>query len=183
VALEQVDRLDRLLRSIRNFAHPHRLLFQEMDVRETCAAALRAVEASLQGPKTTVVVGVRPDPLRIVADPERLSEAIQNIVVNAVEAMPEGGTISIQAAPSRQRPGWVDIRVIDSGQGVPPELMSRIFQPFLTTKRTGTGLGLPIVKKIAELHGGFVSLKSVQGKGTTVLLELPAAQPEATRPE
>ncbi len=173
-ALEQVERLDRLLSGIRNFTRPYTLAPRRIDVRETIATALRAVEGQLQGPQTTVTVEVRPDPLSMVADPERLEEALQNVVVNAVEAMPEGGLISIAAAPSRRRRGWIEIRVTDRGPGLAPELMPKIFQPFVTTKPSGTGLGLSIVKKIVEQHGGFVSLKSGEGKGTLVVLELPA---------
>jgi signal transduction histidine kinase len=174
IALEQVERLDRLLSSIRDFAHPHRLQVSTIDVRRTILSALRSVEASLRGPRTSVSLEVRPDPLRVVADPDRLIEAIQNLVVNAVEAMPNGGTLGIRATSSVRRRGWVELRVSDEGTGIPESLRARIFQPFFTTKRHGIGLGLAIVKKIVELHGGFISLSGTSGKGTTVLLELPS---------
>lgn len=174
IALEQVARLDRLLGSIRDFAHPHRLTMARVDVRQTISAALAAVEASLRGPRTSVVLEVRPDPLQIQADRDRLLEAIQNLVVNAVEAMPDGGSIRISATPSVSRRGWVEIRVSDEGTGIPPSNQGRIFQPFFTTKRHGIGLGLAIVKKIVELHGGFISLTGAPGRGTTVVLELPS---------
>jgi signal transduction histidine kinase len=173
IALEQVARLDRLLNSIRDFSHPHRLQPAPLDLRATISSALAAVEASLRGPRTSVVVEVRPDPLEIHADPDRLGEAIQNLVVNAVEAMPDGGKIGISATPSVSRRGWIELRVSDEGGGIPASLRNRIFQPFFTTKRHGVGLGLAIVKKIVELHGGFISLTGAPGKGTTVVLELP----------
>lgn len=176
VALEQLDRLDRLLGSIRNFAGPRRLAVRPMDVCRTFSTALDAVEASLAGPRTTVALDVRPDPLWITADPDLLAEAIQNLIVNAVEAQPEGGTISLSAAPGRRR-GWVEIRVADQGSGISPSVRERVFQPFFTTKRTGTGLGLAIVKNIVELHGGFVSLDSAPGRGTAVSIDLPSAGP------
>jgi signal transduction histidine kinase len=179
VALEQLGRVDRLLGSIRDFARPRRPALRPLDVRKTFTAALAAVEASLQGPRTTVTLEVRPDPLWIVADPECLAEVIQNLIVNAVESQPEGGAISLSAAPSRPRRGWVEIRVADRGSGIPPFLIDRVFQPFFTTKRTGTGLGLAIVKNLVELHGGFISLKSVPGRGTAVTLELPPGGPGA----
>jgi len=178
VALEQLGRMDRLLGGIRNFARPRRPAPRPLDLRKSFSAALAGVEATLQGPRTTVTIEVRPDPLWIVADPESLAEAVQNLVVNAVEARPEGGSISLSAAPSRSRGGWVEIRVVDQGMGIPPHLMDRVFQPFFTTKRSGTGLGLAIVKNIVELHGGFVSLESVQGRGTTVTIDLPSGGPE-----
>jgi signal transduction histidine kinase len=174
IALEQVARLDRLLGSIRDFAHPHRLELAAVDVRRMISTALAAVEASLRGPRTSVTLEVRPEPLVLRADRDRLSEAVQNLVVNAVEAMPEGGAIRISASPSVTRRGWVELRVSDEGSGIPPEHRARIFQPFFTTKRHGIGLGLAIVKKIVELHGGFISLTGSPGRGTTVLLELPS---------
>ncbi len=179
VALEQLGRLDRLLSSIRDFSRPRRLEARPIDLRTIFSEALAAVESSLQAPRTSVTVEVRPDPLRIVADPECLAEAIQNLIVNAVEARPGGGVISLSAAPSRLRRGWVRIRVLDHGLGIPPFLLERVFQPFFTTKRTGTGLGLPIVKNIVELHGGFISLRSGEGRGTTVTIDLPSGGPGA----
>jgi signal transduction histidine kinase len=173
VALEQLDRLDRLLASIRAYARPRRLAVRPVDVRRTFAAALDAVEASLQGPRTTVSIVVRPEPLVIAADPDALAEALQNLIVNAVEAQPEGGSISLSASPARDRRGWVELRVADQGTGIPPFLKHRIFQPFFTTKRTGTGLGLAIVKSLVELHGGVVSLDGAPGKGTIVRILLP----------
>jgi signal transduction histidine kinase len=174
IALEQVGRLDRLLSSIRDFAHPHRLRTSPVDVRDLISAALAAVEAKIKGPRTSVAIEVRPDPLILRADQDRLIEAIQNLVVNAVEAMPHGGNIRIGASPSATRRGWVELRVSDQGQGIPAAHRGRIFQPFFTTKRHGIGLGLAIVKKIVELHGGFISLTASTGRGTTVVLELPS---------
>ena len=179
-ALEQLGRLDKILGSIRNFARPRRLEPRPMDVRKTFEGALASVEAALQAaPRTTVSLKVRPDPLWITADPEGLAEVIQNLVLNAVEARPEGGEISLSATTSGIRAGWVEIQVVDQGPGIPPFQMHRVFQPFFTTKRTGTGLGLAIVKNLVELHGGFVTLQSGKGRGTTVTIELPAGGPAA----
>jgi signal transduction histidine kinase len=173
-ALEQLGRLDHLLASIGNFARPRWPVPRSMEVRKTLSDALAAVEAALRGPRTTVTLQVRPDPLWIVADPEWVAEAVQNLIVNAVEAKPEGGVIHLSAALSRTRQGWVEIRVVDQGPGIPPFLLDRVFQPFFTTKRTGTGLGLAIVKNLVELHGGFVTLESEPGRGTTVQIDLPS---------
>lgn len=175
VALEQVERLDRLLSGIRHFSRPVVLAPRRIDVRDTISTALRGVEGMLQGPQTTVTVEVKPDPLSILADPERLVEALQNVVVNAIEAMPQGGLVSIAAAPSRRRRGGVEIRVTDRGPGIPAAAMEKLFHPFFTTKPGGTGLGLSIVKKVVDMHGGLVSVKTGEGKGTTVVLELPGA--------
>jgi signal transduction histidine kinase len=174
LAVEQVARVDRLLGSIRTFARPQELSLRPVDIRRTLSLALSTVEASICGPRTSVTIEVRPDPMSIHADPERLAEAFQNLVTNAVEAMPEGGTIYISAVLSQKRYGWIEICVSDQGPGIPLEHQHRLFQPFFTTKKTGTGLGLAIVKKIVNLHGGFISVESGTGKGTTVRMELPS---------
>lgn len=173
VAIEQTARLDRLLSSIRNFSRPHTLELRPLDVRSLVSSALQAVEGSLQGPATTVTVEVKPDPLPLMGDSDRLVEALQNVIVNAIESMPNGGTVAIIAAPGSRR-GWIDIRVTDQGPGVAAAVQERLFQPFFTTKPAGTGLGLSIVRRIVELHGGFVSLQGAEGRGTTVLIELPS---------
>jgi signal transduction histidine kinase len=180
IALEQLGRLDRLLGSIGNFTRSRRPSPRPMEVRKTLTDALAAVESALRGPRTTVTLRVRPDPLWIVADPEFVVEAVQNLVVNAVEARPEGGVIHLSAALTR--PGWIEIRVADQGPGIPSFLIERVFQPFFTTKRTGTGLGLAIVKNLVELHGGAVSLESEPGRGTTVRIELPCGCDDAYSP-
>ena len=176
VALEQLGRLDRLLSSIGDFARPRRPAPRAMEVRKTLADALSAVEAALRGPRTTVTLQVRPDPLWIVADPEWIVEAVQNLIVNAVEARPDGGLIHLSAIAGRTRPDRVEIRVVDQGPGIPPFLIDRVFQPFFTTKRTGTGLGLAIVKNLMELHGGSVSLESEPGRGPTVQIDRPTGR-------
>jgi signal transduction histidine kinase len=94
--------------------------------------------------------------------------------MNAVQAQPDGGTVSIRASA---RDGEVELEVADTGPGIAPELLARIFEPFFTTRREGSGLGLPIVRKIVEDHGGRISLHSTQGQGTRVVLHWPIAIP------
>jgi signal transduction histidine kinase len=174
-AWEQIERLDRLLSGIREFTRPQPLQCRAIAARDLFAMLRRAVEPAVARPGLELVQEVADPSLAIFGDPERLVEALQNLIVNAAEAIPGSGTISVSAATSRRRRGWSEIRVADTGPGIPPEAMRRMFQPFFTTKRHGTGLGLSIVKKICDLHGGFVSVKSSGGRGTTVTLELPPA--------
>jgi signal transduction histidine kinase len=99
-------------------------------------------------------------------------QVILNIVLNAAEAMGGRGEIDISTSVDRKT-GIVRLSVSDNGPGVPDEVKSRIFEPFFTTKATGTGLGLSIAYGIVERHGGEISINSVQGKGTTVCVNLP----------
>lgn len=114
------------------------------------------------------------------ADPDLLSQLFINLVTNAFQATPSNGAISVSATPFPQGDG-VAIVVSDSGCGIAPEDLPRVFEPFFTTKEGGTGLGLPIVRQIVSQHGGTVRIDSEPGRGTQVLVLLPATAPAATQ--
>jgi signal transduction histidine kinase len=107
-------------------------------------------------------------PLRV--DPELLHRALSNLVLNAMDAMPEGGTLTLAARP---RAGGVELRVSDTGQGMTPEECARLFTPYYTTKHHGTGLGLAIVQSVVSDHGGTISVESRAGGGATFVIVLP----------
>jgi signal transduction histidine kinase len=106
-------------------------------------------------------------------DSEQFRQALLNLLLNAQQAMPEGGEITLQAAVEGE---FVKLDVIDTGPGMPPETVAKAFKPFFTTKPGGNGLGLPITRKIIEAHGGRLELQSVAGKGTKFSLYLPIAR-------
>ena len=114
-----------------------------------------------------------PDGLTIWADGHMIERAILNVILNAVEAMPEGGRLSVQASPALDRPS-VDIRIEDTGQGIDIQVQDKVFDPFFTTKDHGTGLGLAIVHRVVEAHDGQITLESEPGRGTAVILSLPS---------
>jgi signal transduction histidine kinase len=103
-----------------------------------------------------------------------LGRAIDTIVANAIEAMPEGGTLLIESGPACSG-GAVEIRVVDSGRGMSPEVLRRIARPFASTKPCGTGLGLALARRIVAGCAGTLTLDSGEGRGTTVTIRLPAA--------
>ena len=132
--------------------------------------------AQAEARRIEVTVEAEPG-LRIDGWPTQLRDALTNLIFNAVDALPRGGTIRLSARP---RDGTVEIAVADDGVGIPPDLQARVFEPFFTTKgERGSGLGLAQVFRIAERHGGKVSLDSAPGVGTTVTLLLPKASPVA----
>ena len=112
----------------------------------------------------------------LMADPELLHRALSNLVLNAKDAMPEGGTVTIGA---RNREKDVEIRVSDTGEGMTPEECDRLFTPYYTTKQHGTGLGLAIVYQIVQAHEGKVWARSKEGQGTTFVLRLRSADGHA----
>ena len=108
----------------------------------------------------------------LMADPELLHRALSNLVLNAQDAMPEGGRVTISA---RNRERNVEIRVSDTGQGLTPEECERLFTPYYTTKQHGTGLGLAIVQSVVADHAGTIAVESGEGRGATFVITLPRA--------
>jgi signal transduction histidine kinase len=110
-------------------------------------------------------------PIRLDAD--LFKQALLNLLLNAAQAMPQGGEITIQAERQDRE---IKLQLIDTGVGMKPEVMAQIFRPFYSTRAGGTGLGLPTTKRIIELHGGRIEVQSEEGRGTMFTITLPATQ-------
>jgi signal transduction histidine kinase len=120
----------------------------------------------------TVVLDIEPRLPTASGNAENLKQCLINLVKNALEAMPDGGTLTLRAARSDS---YVRIDVEDTGRGIPADLQEKIFSPFVTTKNKGSGLGLAMTRKVIQEMGGKVSLESGEGKGTCVSLFVPVA--------
>jgi PAS domain S-box-containing protein len=138
-------------------------------VQETC----HRLEASIQEKGMTLRLELDRDLPPVQFDPVHLRQVILNIAKNGIEAMPEGGTLTIV---SGRQTGRVFVQVSDTGEGIPPEVMGKIFQPFYSTKSKGSGLGLAISKKIIEGHRGEITIESEPHKGSRVTLFLNVEQ-------
>jgi two-component system sensor histidine kinase HydH len=112
------------------------------------------------------------DALTANIDSDRFSQCLLNLYINALQAMDKGGQLSIENTVSDE--GWINIQVRDTGTGIKPDALSRIFDPYFTTKPKGTGLGLAIVHKIMEAHNGQIKVRSILGQGSTFTILLPA---------
>ena len=112
----------------------------------------------------------------IEADPGRIKQVLLNIVVNGIQSIAGNGEIRIRTAIDR--PGRVGLSVADHGAGIPAEIRERIFDPFFSTKATGTGLGMAIARRIVEGHNGTIEIDSEEGRGTTVTVFFPAQEAE-----
>ena len=146
------------------------------------------VDFALAGSNVKAHYDFSPDLLDIEADPQQISQVLNNIIVNSIEAMSGGGNIRLMAKnivldssnPHSIPPGgYVQIVVSDDGPGMPPEVVERIFEPFFTTKSKGSGLGLYIVYSIIKNHGGSIEIASQSGAGTTFTINLPASKERA----
>jgi len=144
---------------------------------------------ALHGSQVRAAYDLAPDLWPADADKGQIGRVVQNIVINAVQAMPNGGTLRVAArndpldgttVPGLRAGNYVQIAIADTGEGIPPEHLARIFDPYFTTKQTGTGLGLAAVYSIVKKHSGHIDVESQVGQGTTFRTWLPALHGEAT---
>ena len=166
-------RIETLVRDFLDFAQPKAPVTTELPMRAIIdrVAAIAAPELSRR--KVSVAVTDESGGAAILGDPDQLHQACLNLVLNAIDAMPEGGTIHASVTATE---GCVSLTIRDEGPGVPPEIREQIFNPFFTTKAKGTGLGLAKVQRVAESHGGSASCTSEPGGGASFTLTLPRAE-------
>jgi nitrogen fixation/metabolism regulation signal transduction histidine kinase len=156
--------------------------FSRVNVNEALRNAVKLFEPQFTalGKPAIATEFLLTEPLpEIDADPDLLHRAFQNLVLNALDAMPAGGTLTLRSAESK---GNVRIEVSDTGKGLTPEECSRLFTPYYTTKQQGTGLGLAIVQSVVSDHRGSISVTSDEDRGTTFRIELPQRQAQRSSP-
>ncbi|MDE0297438.1 MAG: ATP-binding protein [Candidatus Poribacteria bacterium] len=171
--IEEVDRLQRMVDEFHQFARlplPDR---KPSDLNQIVEHTLNLYSQSLSG--VQIEPDLHPDLPLTSIDPEQIAQVLQNLIKNAVEAMPDGGTLRILTQPMDG--GGVAVEVQDTGMGMSSETQQEIFTPYYTTKDTGTGLGMAIVQRIITDHGGKISVTSEKGVGTLIRLEF--ANPNA----
>lgn len=172
---DEVARLNRIVSDVLDFARPIAFELAAADVNEICAEAARAVTADGAAP---VRLALDPRLTPLVTDGERLRQTLVNVLANAREAGGGGVTLT-----TRARDGGAVIAVRDTGPGIPPDALPRVFDPYFTTKRTGTGIGLAIARNIVDGLGGRITAENAHGGGTLITIGLPAAAPRAGAPK
>jgi len=178
VISEEVRHIDTIVQNFLEFARPPKLKIQSISPSEVVDMALQLLRHRLESYGVQVELDREHRLPRIEADPEQLKEVLINLLVNGCEAMGEGGLIVIREEEGVAEPlgRVVVIRVKDNGPGIPKSVRDQVFQPFFSTKEEGTGLGLSIAYRIVEEHGGWLSLKSKEGEGTTFTITLPCRE-------
>ncbi|HET9596121.1 MAG TPA: GAF domain-containing protein [Anaeromyxobacteraceae bacterium] len=172
---EEADRLNRIIGDLLDFARPTLPTLRPEALDRVLDEALSAALAQARGP-IDVRREVAPDLPLAPVDARLLRQALVNVVMNAVQAMPDGGPLAVRA---RAEGGFAVLEVEDAGPGIPEEVRHRIFEPFFTTKATGTGLGLAVVKRIVDGHRGRIEVSAAPGGGTRFALHLPIAPLDA----
>lgn len=170
IALDGIRKLETMLDELLELGRPIEPKREPMDPAEAARRAAQAAEPHAAAKRVRIDVAAG-DATRILADPDRIERAILNLILNAIDASPEGGMIQVRIGSARGRE--VTIEVLDSGAGIRPDHIEAVFDPFFTTKEKGTGLGLPIVRKIVQLHGGDVRIENRPEGGVRAALALP----------
>ena len=166
---EEVERLNRIVNEVLDFARPIRFDIAPADLNALCRESATASQAS--GPGATVQLDLDPMAATVATDAERLRLALVNMLVNARHAV--NGTAAAVTLTTRTSGNRVTITVADKGVGIDPAHLTHVFDPYFTTKRGGTGLGLPISKNIIEGLGGTITIDSAPGSGTAIRIDLP----------
>jgi len=209
VIIEQVDRLDHTVTSLLKFARPAEPQLRATRLDEVIERVLTLEAERCAEAKVTLERRFAARVPTLYLDPGLIEQVLLNLVQNAVQAMPGGGTLTLEvglgtrrtrpaersrgrrsadATPAAGRPTAEEIpvvrlRILDTGLGVPKEVLPRLFDPFFTTKASGTGLGLSISQSIIQEHGGAISIASREGRGTTVIVEFPLEKRHGQRRE
>jgi len=177
ILAEEAGRLNQIVSELLDYARPGELLLLDESLEEIVSAAIVAVTGAHASP-VEIELDV-PRPLRRqVLDARLVRRAVINLVTNAVQAVPHGGRVVVRVLDETVPDGSaVRIEVTDNGPGIPDDILARIFEPFFTTKASGTGLGLAVVKHVAEAHHGDLTVSTRTGGGTTFVMRLPSASP------
>jgi two-component system sensor histidine kinase HydH len=170
ILLKETDRLNHILQEFLEFARPKHPDLQQADLNEALKSVLTLTSQEARKARITVRKQLDPAIGKRSFDAGMLKQAFLNLVLNALQAMPEGGELIIESAIQKE---MIEVKIRDTGSGISTENLKKLFSPFFTTKKQGTGLGLAITYRIIEKHRGTISVESELGKGTTFTVRIP----------
>lgn len=177
VVLQEVLRMEETIQSLLDFARPPRLHRVHHDLRETLGRALNLIEGRARLERVAIIPRLSDAPLIVDGDPEQLHQVFVNLLINGIDSMCQGGTLHV-TAESDELAGVCRVVVADCGEGIPSERIPRIFEPFITTKPRGTGLGLAVTRRIVREHGGTIVAGNRPEGGAIFTVELQSADLE-----
>jgi len=170
---KQVDACGKIIADVLDFSRPAKPRFEEVNVNQIVRAT---IEGSTMPRNVKLVTSLAAGLSPVMADAGQMERVLSNLVTNAIQAMPNGGTLTMSTC---WRDRFIEIRVADTGVGIPQENLERIFEPLFTTKARGIGLGLSIVRTLVERHSGAIEVESEVGEGTIFTIKLPLPGKEA----
>jgi PAS domain S-box-containing protein len=183
--IRELDRIEQIITGLLMFARPPAAQPQPCDLHEALAKTLDLLDAQFGDAQVSVVRAFADDLPQVIADPDLTQQVFLNLALNAIQAMPEGGQLTVTTGMRRYRTrrSMADVSFTDTGVGIPRELMERIFDPFFTTRSMGTGLGLSISVQIVRDAGGVITAKNNPGGGATLRVSFPVPAEAAGRAE
>ncbi|MBE0428421.1 MAG: PAS domain-containing protein [Thermoleophilia bacterium] len=170
VMLQEIDRLDSVVGALLDFGSPSESQFGHVEPVRVLDEVMLLTRHFAQQQEIDIAAGYPAELPGVWAEEDRLKQVFLNLISNAIQAMPGGGSLKVSAAP---RDGYLRVEVTDTGGGIPPEEQKRIFDPFHTTRAEGSGLGLAIVHRIVDAHNGFITVDSEPGRGSTFTVGIP----------
>ena len=173
---EEINRLEGIIKNFLDFARPPELKMEICDISKILDSVINLVKSKAEYSNIRIENRIEAALPEIEADKEQIRQVFLNIMLNAIDAMPEGGIIELAAffnSRDKKQNGLLKVEIKDTGQGMGSDLKNKLFEPFITTKEQGTGLGLFIASRIVKLHKGDIRIDSTFGKGTRVTVELP----------
>jgi PAS domain S-box-containing protein len=182
-----IDAVEHTLNNLLTFAKPLKPRLKEVDLRALLHETVEFVRPLAQRLGVEIQDRIPHEEIRVQADGAMIKQAVLNLFHNAFQAMPGGGSVRVWISIASSNRGgarghvgeeWVELGIEDTGEGIPKEVLPRVFDPFFSTRAEGTGLGLAIVHNILRAHGGTVRITSAQGRGTTVMVHLPISAGE-----
>jgi signal transduction histidine kinase len=174
IIADEIRRLDQVLQGFLKFARPGEMKREPVAVDMLLEDVARVVDPQAGGARVDLRVELAPNLPQIQGDATMLGQALMNLALNAVQAMPDGGTLRLTARNGGR--GRVEVVVEDTGIGIPPDHLGRIFDLYFTTKKQGSGIGLSMVYRIVQLHDGDIEVESIPGRGTKFRLKLPVVR-------
>ena len=172
IMIQEVNRLNRVVSQLLEFARPVTVSPKLTSVKDFVDDSLKLIELQTQEKQIQVHTRNAVEIGKVFIDPDRIKQVLLNLYLNAIEAMPSGGELRVEFSENGES-GGIEIQITDSGPGIESEDLSRIFDPYFTTKSSGTGLGLAIAHNIIEAMGGNIKVNSERGNGTTFTIRLP----------
>jgi signal transduction histidine kinase len=171
----EVRRLNSIVEEFLSLARPLDLKPEPVRIDGLLGELALLAKAEAESSKVEIHVATSPGLPKVKADLNYLKQLLLNLILNGIQAMPDGGSLTLEAKAAR---GKLLLTVTDAGVGIPPEILPRIFEPYFTTKANGSGLGLAIARRIVEAHGGTIEVKSEVGRGSIFHISLPLGSPE-----
>ena len=175
----EVARINQQISDFLNYSRPAKADLKPVGVRKVIEDSLRIAEAEAEEKNVTIGIIEHENVPEVIGDPEFLRSVFNNLFINAIQSMESaGGHLGIKISPDEDGE-YVNFEITDTGNGISPENLSKIFEPYFSTKETGTGLGLAIVQKIVETHNGKIEAESTVDEGPKFTVKLPKAEPPA----